>query len=101
VKLRLTSFAKREMFRVHAYYEAKRAGLGDRFLDDIEVAFMLIKEHPYVWTQMAPSIWRIRLKRFKYGVLYRVYGDEIVIFVIGYLARRPAYWRRVMQRGEM
>ena len=41
---------------------------------------------------------RCRLRTFKYGVLYRVYGDTIVVFVIGHLSRRPSIWSKATRR---
>lgn len=52
MKLRLTPFAKRELFRVHDYYERKAPGLGDAFLEEATATFTLIKEHPHVWRKM-------------------------------------------------
>ena len=52
MKLRLSPFAKRELFRVHDYYERKAPGLGDAFLEEATATFTLIKEHPHVWRKM-------------------------------------------------
>jgi len=31
--------------------------------------------------------------------LYKVYGDEIVVFIVAHLARKPEYWKRLLQRA--
>ena len=95
-RLVLTSFAKAELFRVHRYYERKQHGLGDRFLDEVQSAFRLIKAHPRAWTKLEDNIYRCRLNVFKYGILYRIDGQVGIVFVIGPLARRPQFWRRLL-----
>ena len=42
MKLRLTAYAKRELYRVQDYYERKAPGLGDAFLEDAAATFALI-----------------------------------------------------------
>jgi toxin ParE2 len=99
VKLRLTAFAKREPFRVHDYYEKKAPGLGNAFFDDVTSTFALIKQHPNVWRKMGRYLRRCRLSKFKYGILYRVYDDSIVVFVVGHLSRSRAFWSKASRRG--
>lgn len=100
MKLRLTSFAKAELFRVHRYYERKAPGLGDQFLDEVQAVFRLIKEYPRAWTRLDEGIYRCRLSVFSYGVLYRVDHQECIVFVIGHLARKPMYWQRLLKRAQ-
>ena len=98
MKLRLTAYAKRELYRVQDYYERKAPGPGDAFLEDAAATFALTKEYPHVWRGMGRFLRRCRLRTFKYGVLYRVYGDTIVVFVIGHLSRRPSFWSKATRR---
>ena len=100
MRLRLTSFAKVELFRVHRYYERKATGLGDRFLDEVQAVFRLIKKYPRAWTRLDDDIYRCRLNVFKYGVLYRVSDNECVVFVVGYLGRKPIFWRRLTKEAR-
>lgn len=49
---------------------------------------------------MGKTARRCRLNRFKYGVLYRVYDDQIVVLIVGHLSRKPGYWRKMLAREE-
>lgn len=100
MRIRLTSFAKAELFRIHRYYERKQVGLGDRFLDEVQSAFRLIKQWPRAWTRLEGNIYRCRLSVFKYGILYRVDANECIVFVIGYLGRGPIFWRKLLGRAR-
>ena len=37
---------------------------------------------------------RLLVKRFPYQLIYRVEGDEIVIYAVAHQKRRPGYWRK-------
>ena len=92
--------AKRELFRVRDYYERKSAGLGDALLDDVAASLALIKDYPRAWTAMGQSHYRRRLKTFKYGIVYRIGGNAIVVTGVAHLSRRQAVWRKLMARKD-
>jgi hypothetical protein len=37
---------------------------------------------------------RVLLKIFPYQLIYRVDGDEIRVFAVAHVRRRPGHWRR-------
>jgi ParE toxin of type II toxin-antitoxin system, parDE len=102
VKVRFVPLAKREVFETSRRYDAKLEGLGDRFLDELARMISLIKAHPEAWPViLEPDIRRTRLNRFPYGLVYRYATDEVVIFAVQHLKRRPNYWqRRLKHDGE-
>jgi len=48
VKLRITSNVRREIQEAAEYYEAERAGLGDRFWQEVDAHVRWILENPTV-----------------------------------------------------
>ncbi len=94
MRVRFTPYAKRELFRVHDYYEGKTRGLGDAFLDEVEQVLKAISMYPRSWTSTEDGFRRWPLDRFPYGILYRVRDDEIVISVVGHLKRKASFWKR-------
>jgi hypothetical protein len=42
---------------------------------------------------LSANVWRCRVNRFPYGLVYEVSGEEIVIVAVMHLHRRPGYWR--------
>ena len=100
MRIRFVAAAKRELLRVHGYYEGKAEGLGDAFLDDVAASLSLIKQHPRAWTSMGGAYYRRSLRKFRYGLVYRADSDAIVVLGVGHLSRRPAFKRKLMAGRE-
>lgn len=98
MKLRILAQAKRELFRTSFYYDRKSQGLADRFLEDVEKNLELIRIFPRSWKPMGGDLHRCRLDTFRYGILYRLATDEIIVLAIGHLSRGPAFWRKASKR---
>jgi toxin ParE2 len=41
-----------------------------------------------------PRVMRYRLRRFPYGLVYRLAESEIVVLAVMHLHRKPDYWKR-------
>jgi len=85
--------AAEEMRAAAAHYEAQESGLGDAFLDDIEQALQSIQQFPQLWSVYDGEYRRYLLKRFPYGLVYRIDGARIFIVAVAHLHRKPGYWR--------
>jgi toxin ParE1/3/4 len=85
--------AEAEVVEATRYYEAKDAGLGERFLQEYEAAVVRIVEAPDRWKIVEVDLRRHLLSQFPYGIYYRLEGDEIRILVVKHHSRHPAYWR--------
>ena len=42
----------------------------------------------------ATNLRRLLLKVFPYRIIYRVEGEEIVVYAVAHVRRRPGYWRQ-------
>jgi toxin ParE1/3/4 len=98
VTLRLLDEAKEEMRESARWYEDKRAGLGDDFLDAVERALELIEAHHKRYQRLQVNdpdreIRRYLLKRFPFLVVYEVCADEILVVAIAHGKRKPKYWQ--------
>ena len=99
MRLRLTAEAKSDMRRIWAYYEKRRPGLGDEFLDDLGRTVRQVRELPAA----QPVYWnrtrRVLLRRFPYGAAYLVDGEDITILVIAHLSRSSRIWHRRLRKA--
>jgi len=93
MKLRFAAAAQRELNDAAVWLELQEAGLGERFLLEIAQARQLILEFPDAWHPMSQSLRRCHLKRFQYGLIYRVIGDVIEIVAVAHDRQKPEYWR--------
>jgi len=86
-----------EVKNAYDWYESKSEGLGEDFLRESETAYSLIQRLPDTWPVIKRGFRRYLLKRFPYGVIYKVREDCILIVAVMHLSRKPGYWsERIM-----
>jgi toxin ParE1/3/4 len=94
---RLTPAANREIAEAAEWYEARQAGLSDRFFDEIDNALALIQRHPAAFSLLPDlpldlCVRRALLDRFPYCLIFLELRSEIRVIAVSHLKRRPDYW---------
>ena len=86
--------ARRELFEASSFYESESSGLGELFLDAVEAGLDRLAEHPRSGREIERSARRYLVRRFPYGLVYRLDASDEIIFVlaVAHLKRRPVYW---------
>ena len=85
--------AEQEMLEAAIYYQSQASGLGVDYLSEVEQAVQAIAESPMTWPIIEGELRRRLIRRFPFGILYRIEPDKIVIVAVAHLRRRPGYWR--------
>lgn len=86
--------AEQEMLEAVFYYQSKASGLGVDYLSEIERAVEAISESPYTWPILEGELRRRLVRRFPFGVIYRIDPDEIVVIAVAHLCKKPGYWKK-------
>lgn len=76
--------AERELDDAIAFYEEQMAGLGGKFLSNLQETIELIRSTPMGWRKIAEHTRRINIKRFPYLILHIVNGDEVTVTCIAH-----------------
>ena len=87
------------MLRASRYYEARRYGLGDEFLDEIAVVVARIKANPEAVAPFGEGLRTRLLSRFPYALVYRTFGDKALMIAVAHNSRRSGYWKRRLVRS--
>lgn len=93
MKVEFALVAEHELDDAVAYFESQRSGLGLVFVSEVASAVARIEEYPHVWQSLPGGLRRCLLRKFEYGLVYRVRGDIATIYAVMHLRRRPGYWR--------
>ncbi len=95
-KIRVTFHpaAEIELYDAALYYESQRRGLGNTFLQAIEMAMDEIREHPMASPRVHGVVRNKRVRRFPYSVMYSAENGDLRILAIASPKRRPLYWLR-------
>ncbi len=75
------------------WYEHQRPGLGEAFLTAVQATRESIAAQPAIYPIIHRDTRRALLRRFPYGIFYRVYGDAIVVVACMHAKRHPARWK--------
>lgn len=72
--------AERDMVAARDWYEGKRAGLGDEFVDALALAMRVLEQTPERLPLYYGNFRRVLLPRFPYKIFYQVIGHRVVVF---------------------
>lgn len=86
--------AEAEIEEASRWYAANNPVLRTEFLRDVDDAVTLIQANPLQYQIVYKSIRRVILRRFPYGLMYIVSGQEIFVLACIHGRRHPARWQR-------
>jgi plasmid stabilization system protein ParE len=75
------------------WYEDQRAGLGLRFLDELDLVFQRVKDNPRQFPRVEGDVHRALLRHFPYGVYFLVESEDINVLAVLHLHREPDMWK--------
>jgi plasmid stabilization system protein ParE len=76
------------------WYEGELAGLGQQFLNELQVTYDRIAAGPAKYQRVANEVRRALLRRFPYAVYFAVDGEDVVVLAVLHAARDPFEWQR-------
>ena len=82
------------------FYERRTAGLGGRFIQEIELGINLVVSQPLIGGQLVDKFWCFVLDSFPFSLIYSVERDRIWIVAVSHHHRRPGYWRERLARQQ-
>jgi plasmid stabilization system protein ParE len=89
-----TPAARVELMDAYDWYEAKQPGLGIRFLDQVEATVLRLRENPQQFRVVFQDVHRALLRKFPYGLFFRVEASELVVIACFHGSRDPRRWER-------
>ena len=84
--------ADQEVQSARRWYEQRRPGLGIEFANAIDEVVARISSNPLAFPTVHNETRRAVVRRFPYGIYFRVLEDEIVITAVMHGRRHPRRW---------
>ncbi len=83
--------ARIEMLDTYFYYEQQQAGLGERFLSELEARFSDISTHPEYFSFIdSKQILRdVKVEKFPFVIVYEIAGIEVIVYAIHLTHKHP------------
>lgn len=91
--VRFRTEAAADVLLARDWYDARRPGLGDSFVDSLEHIVDLVAELPEAFPEIAVGLRRALLSRFPYALYYRLDGDVIDVVACLHTRQSPSRWR--------
>jgi toxin ParE1/3/4 len=79
-----------EAFEWYQHHAGPR--IAGHFLDEVEEALSLLKNHPEIGESGCSHTRRLIFQRYPYTLVYRLKGETLEIIAIAHHRRRPTYW---------
>lgn len=84
--------AEDEIIEAGSYYRDRSADAARRFADDVQALIGMLLQFPRVGLPVARDARRVLLSNFPYQFIYRIEGEDIGVYAVAHLKRRPRYW---------
>lgn len=91
-RLRVRKTARAEIVAAFEWYLARSPAAAQRFLGEIDEAMRVIEEAPERQSIIRGRLRRVLLRRFPYGVYYKVFPSTISIVGVIHGHRHPDTW---------
>ena len=85
--------AAAELEEAYQWYERKRRGLGDEFLEASQSVIAFVSENPLAFPVVQRDKRRVVFRRFPYSFIFRVIKDEVYVIACFHGKRNPRAWR--------
>lgn len=85
--------ARAEFDEGYDFYEGRRAGLGERFADAVQVVLNRIADSPQTHATVFGDIRKAVVKGFPYCVYYREEPAQVRVLAVFHASRDPATWQ--------
>lgn len=96
---RLASFhpeAQQELIDAAIWYDDRRDGLGDSFIDAVFAQVVDICKTPERFPAVHNNVQQAMLRRFPFVVYFRVVGERILVLSVFHASRDPeSLWARL------
>lgn len=93
-KLLFSPIANNDIQDIVDYYDEINPILSDAFLVELEQTTVFIQSKPEACQKRLGNIRVSFLKRFRYGVYFKIYDKKIVVLGILHTSRDPQIWKK-------
>ena len=86
-----------DLDKIHRWYEKRLRGLGDRFAATFFSSLPVLQRNPTVFAPYYRDVRHFLLKRFPYGIYFRVEGETVVVFRVFHGSRNQSALRKSLR----
>jgi plasmid stabilization system protein ParE len=89
----LTAEAEADLDEAAQWYEQRAVGLGIDLVARVRDSLSRIGVHPQLYPEVRRGIRRAGVRRFPFGIFYRLRPDRVEVIAVFHDRRNPAIWQ--------
>ena len=93
MRVKFLPAAVEELAEATEYLRVRSPRAAEGFLAAVTAAQELLLRFPHSGPPLRGQARRILLRKYPYQLVYRVAGEEIRIYAVAHLKRKPRYWQ--------
>jgi plasmid stabilization system protein ParE len=93
-KLVIAPEVEQDLAEASAWYESRRAGLGEDFLSCVDACIAAILRMPEMQAVVHKQYRRVLVRRFPYTVFYEYEARTVTIYAVFHASRDPEKWHQ-------
>lgn len=93
-KLIVAPEVEQDLTEASAWYESRRAGLGEEFLSCVDACVAAVLRMPEMQAVVHKQYRRALVRRFPYAVFYEYEEHTVTVYAVFHAARDPKKWRQ-------
>lgn len=90
----ITPRASDDLDEAFQWYEARRTGLGEEFLNSFDACIRVVLQNPELYAFVRKTYRRALMRRFPYAILFEFARPSVVVYAVFHTSRRPDRWHR-------
>jgi plasmid stabilization system protein ParE len=94
VELIIAPEVELDLTEAHAWYEKRRAGLGEEFLTSVDACLERIRRQPEIYVIVHESYRRALIRRFPFAIFYEYVDEAVTVYSVFHTSRDPEKWRQ-------
>jgi plasmid stabilization system protein ParE len=94
VELLLAPEVELDLAEAYAWYEKRRAGLGEEFLSSVDACLESIRRQPEMYALVHETYRRALIRRFPFAIFYEYARGVVTVYSVFHTSRDPEKWRQ-------
>ncbi len=95
----LSPEAEADLDDAAVWHERQSVGLGVELVSEVRNALIRVGDQPEAYPEVRPGVRRAQVRRFSFGIFYRVRPDRVEVIGIFHDRRSPRVWQRRVRGG--
>ncbi len=93
VKLIFAPEVQQDLDEAYSWYEDRRYGLGEEFINCVDVVIQTILRSPDLYSKIYKEYRRALIRRFPFAVFYELIDNKAIIYSVFHTSQNPEKWK--------